>query len=283
MPFLPCSTRRRPSTWSGGPRTRRRWWAIAFRDGEEYILRRIIGSQGRSRAFVNDRPGHGEKAGRAGGPAHPCVRPERVAAASQQGELRRHYRPVSRARRRRQELAGRVRRLDEVSRDLEAKRKAAAEAGKGDRAARVPAPTRSRGSTSGRRGRADQGEAQGAQGRGEDKGRHGGRREGALRRRAVGLCDLARALGAPQAVFRASSGSRRSRKGWRASPSTWRTWSHRSGRRQKSLDYEPGELEALEDRLAAILRLKEKYGKTYGRHKGVRGPGAKRGSMSLST
>ena len=33
---------------------------------------------------------------------------------------------------------------------------------------------------------------------------------------------------------------------------------------EKSLDYEPGELEGLGERLATITRLKEKYGKTYG-------------------
>ncbi len=34
--------------------------------------------------------------------------------------------------------------------------------------------------------------------------------------------------------------------------------------KEKSLDYEPGELEAMEERLSDIVRLKEKYAKTYG-------------------
>ncbi len=68
-----------------------------FQDGEEYILRRIIGSQGRSRAFVNDSPVTAKSLEELGSAAHPRVRPERVAAASQQGELRLHGRPLSRS------------------------------------------------------------------------------------------------------------------------------------------------------------------------------------------
>ena len=58
-----------------------------FQDGEEYILKRIIGSQGRSRAFVNDNPVTAKRLEELGEPAHPCVRPERVAAAPEQGAL----------------------------------------------------------------------------------------------------------------------------------------------------------------------------------------------------
>ena len=37
-----------------------------FQGGEEYILRRVIGTQGRSRAFVNDAPVTAKRLGRAG-------------------------------------------------------------------------------------------------------------------------------------------------------------------------------------------------------------------------
>src|SRR5271157_3490831 len=101
-----------------------------FQDGEEYILRRIIGNQGRSRAFINDNPVTVKSLEELGSLLiHVYGQNE-----SQQLLSKENY--VSMVDRflhlegERQALSGRVRRLDEVSRLLETKKSAAAGQGK---------------------------------------------------------------------------------------------------------------------------------------------------------
>ncbi len=101
--------------------------AVCFLNGEEYVLRRIIGSQGRSRAFINDNPVAAKGLEELGGLLiHVYGQNE-----SQQLLGKEHY--VSMVDRflhleaERQALSERVRRLDQLSHALEEKRSAAAD------------------------------------------------------------------------------------------------------------------------------------------------------------
>ena len=152
-----------------------------------------------------------------------------------------------------------------MSQALEAKRSAAGESGQGDRPPHVPASRRSRGE------RIGAGEEEGIRERlkvlkdaarikssieGVDRGLYEDEQSAHAPGRGV--------RGAPEAFFRhrvdrcaqEEDGSHLLRRGGH-SPIACRE-------EEKSLDYEPGELEALGERLSTIVRLKEKYGKTHG-------------------
>jgi DNA repair protein RecN (Recombination protein N) len=234
-----------------------------FKDGEEYILRRIIGSQGRSRAFVNDSPVTFRRLEEVGDLLiHVYGQNE-----SQQLLGKENYISIidrflgleARA----EELSAKVRRLDEVSRNLAAKKKAA-------------------------EGQANEAELLAYQIREIEDAHIGEGEEEAVRERLKVLKDAARIRGAIEAVEKglyedeqsvyatvsALSAQLRpfSGIGWVAAIKekldglSFDVEDVIASVREKvkSLDYEPGELEALEERLSTIVRLKEKYAKTYG-------------------
>jgi DNA repair protein RecN (Recombination protein N) len=234
-----------------------------FQDGEEYILRRIIGSQGRSRAFINDNPvtvKSLEELG--GGLIHVYGQNE-----SQQLLGKEHY--VSMVDRflhleeERQALSERVRRLDEVSRLLEAKKSVAA-------------------------GQSKEIDLLTYQLQEIERERIGTGEEERVRERLKVLKDAARIKSSIEGVVRGLYEDEQSAHSLVTGcsallrPFSGIVWVDALRKRmegisfeaedivrslreeEKSLDYEPGELEGLGERLETITRLKEKYGKTYG-------------------
>ena len=237
--------------------------AVCFLNGEEYVLRRIIGSQGRSRAFINDNPVAAKGLEELGGLLiHVYGQNE-----SQQLLGKEHY--VSMVDRflhleaERQALSERVRRLDQLSHALEEKRSAAA-----DRDREIELLSY-------------QLQEIAAERIGPDE-------EERIRERLKSLKEAARIKSSVESVARGlyedeqSAHSLLSGSAGLLRPFSGITWidglkkrmedasfdledivqSLREG--EKSLDYEPGELEALGDRLATIVRLKEKYAKVHG-------------------
>ncbi len=234
-----------------------------FRDGEEYILRRTIGSQGRARAFVNESAVTVKKLEEVGDLLiHVYGQNE-----SQQLLGKEHY--ISIIDRflgletQTEELSGKVRRLDAVGRELEAKKKAA-------------------------ESQANEAELLAYQIQEIEEARVGVGEEEGIRDRLKVLKDAARIRGGIEAVERGL---------YEDEQSVYATVSALSAQlrpfsgigwveaikakldalsfdvedviasireKEKSLDYEPGELEAMEERLSDIVRLKDKYAKTYG-------------------
>ncbi len=234
-----------------------------FKDGEEYILRRIIGSQGRSRAFVNDSPVTFRRLEEVGDLLiHVYGQNESQQLLGKENYISIIDRFLG-LEAQTEELSAKVRRLDEVSRDLEAKKKTA-------------------------EGQANEAELLAYQIREIEEARIGEGEEEAVRERLKVLKDAARIRGGIEAVEKGL---------YEDEQSVYATVSALSAQlrpfsgigwvaaikekldglsfdvedviasireKAKSLDYEPGELEALEERLSTIVRLKEKYAKTYG-------------------
>lgn len=234
-----------------------------FQDGREYILRRIIGSQGRSRAFVNEDPVTAKRLEELGDTLiHVYGQNESQQLLSKETyvavvDLFLGLREESR------HLTDRVRRLTQVRQGLDAKRRdAEGQAREIDLLAY----------------QLDEIERESIE-EGEEE---------QIRQRLKVLKDAARikqglesieaglyedeqsvhaALGQASAVLRPFSGVE-----WidalkkRVEELSFEVEDIvETVRAQgKTLDFEPGELEALEERLSVIFRLKEKYGRTHG-------------------
>ncbi|MGD0228749.1 MAG: DNA repair protein RecN [Syntrophorhabdales bacterium] len=238
-----------------------------FRGGEEYILRRIIGSQGRSRAYVNEGPVTAKRLEELGDLlVHVYGQNE-----SQQLLGKENYVGLVDGflglAGRREALSGLVRRLAELSRDLEAGKKAAEGQEKEiellafqiDEIERV------------------------AIGEGE---------EDHVRERLKVLKDASRIKSSIGAIGRGLYEEEQSVYASLAAfasllrPFSGIEWIEALKKRmeglsfdvedvaasirerERSLDYEPDELEELEERLATVQRLKEKYGRAEGGVKG---------------
>ncbi len=234
-----------------------------FQNGEEYILRRVIGSQGRSRAFINDNPVAAKNLEELG-----CLLIHIYGQNESQQLLgKENYVAMVdgflHLGGERQKLAERVRRLGEVSQALEAKKSAAADRGK-------------------------EIDLLSYQLQEIEEERFGEGEEERIRERLKALRDAERIKSAienaarglyedeqsAQAIVAGSAGVLK--------PFSGIAWVDALRKRmesicfdvediatslreqEKSLDYEPGELETLGERLARIIRLKEKYAKTHG-------------------
>ena len=234
-----------------------------FQNGEEYILRRIIGSQGRSRAFINDNPVTVKSLEELGSLLiHVYGQNESQQLLSKENYVSMvdrflHLEGESQA------LSERVRRLDEVSRLLETKKSAAAGQGK-----EIDLLT--------------------YQLQEIEQERIGTGEEERVRERLKVLKDAARIKSSIEGVVRGLYEDEQSAHALVSGcsallrPFSGIAWVDALRRRmegmsfevedivrsireeEKSLDDEPGELEGLGERLATITRLKEKYGKTYG-------------------
>lgn len=234
-----------------------------FQDGEEYILRRIIGNQGRSRAFINDNPVTVKSLEELGGALiHVYGQNESQQLLSKENYVSMVDRFLH-LERERQALSERVRRLDEVTRLLEAKKSAAAGQGK-----EIDLLTYQLDEI--------------------EKERIGTGEEERVRERLKVLKDAARIKSSIEGVVRGLYEDEHSAHALVAAssallrPFSGIAWVDALRNRmegisfdvediirsireeEKSLDDEPGELDGLGERLAMIARLKEKYGKTYG-------------------
>jgi DNA repair protein RecN (Recombination protein N) len=234
-----------------------------FRDGEEYILRRVIGSQGRSRAFVNDEPVTAKRLEEMGDfLIHVYGQNESQQLLSKET----YVAVVDRflwLRDETQSLAERVRRLSQVRQSLEAGKKDAE-----GQAREIDLLVY----------QLDEIERENVR-EGEEEGirqrlkvlKDAARIKQGLENLEQGLYDDEQSV---HAVLGQSSGILR--------PFSGVEWIDDLKKRiealsfevedivetvrgqEKTLDFEPGELEELEERLSAIYRLKEKYGRVHG-------------------
>ena len=229
-----------------------------FRDGEEYILRRIIGSQGRSRSFVNDSPVTLKRLEEIGDlliHVYGQNESQQLLSKEKYSDLIDRFLGLEAEK---QELSGRVRRLEEVRRDLEAKKKAA-------------------------EGQANEMELLAYQLREIEEARIGEGEEEQIREKLKVLRDAARIRAGMEAVEKGLYEDEQSVHATVSAlsallrPFSGIAWiAAIKGKMEgisfdvedvvasirekaKALDYEPGDLERLEERLSEIIRLKEKY------------------------
>jgi len=234
-----------------------------FRAGQEYILRRIIGSQGRSRAFVNDSPvtaRHLEELGDT--LIHVYGQHESQQLLSKETYVFLVDRFLS-IEQETQELAERVRRLNNVADLVKSGRKAA-------------------------EGRESEIELLSYQLEEIERESVGEGEEDRIRERLKVLRDAARITSVLENIVRGLYEDEQSVHGGVSTaegmlrPFADIEWMADLKKRlealsfdiedivglvkghEKTLEYEPGELEGLEERLSTIFRLKEKYAKVHG-------------------
>ncbi|OPY66259.1 MAG: DNA repair protein RecN [Syntrophorhabdaceae bacterium PtaU1.Bin034] len=234
-----------------------------FRDGEEYILKRVISAQGRARAFVNDSPVTGKRLEEQG---DALIQVYGQNESQQLLSKETYISVIDRflgIQEERERLAERVRRLHQVSEDLDREKKEAENQGKEMDLLTYQLQEIERENIR-------EGEEEEVRERLKVL-KDAAKIKNSIESIEAGLYDDERSVYATLAAF-----------GSLLRPFASIEWIERTRSRieglsldvedilsslrdhKKALEYEPGELEELEDRLSSIVRLKEKYGKTHG-------------------